>query len=199
MCHGSVCDEFSAAESLGLYPSYTFDILFYLIGFTRSRFPAELGETDRRYVDVNIYPVEQRAGDLGNIAFYLPRSAFALSGTGTEISAWTWIHRGDKHKLCWKSHTSFGAGNRNRSFFEGLADHLEYVSWKFREFIEKQYSMISKAQLAWSWICSASYKSRSACSVMRRSEGTDGYERIVFFEQADRRINSGRFKRLLEA
>ena len=69
------------------------------LGVDLSRFGPQLTEGHGGNVDVNVDPVHERPGDLGQIAGDLSRRALAGPKIAAEVSAWTGIHGRHEHEL----------------------------------------------------------------------------------------------------
>src|SRR4051812_35798455 len=75
--------------------------------------------------DMEIDPIEERAGDALAIPLDLSRAAAAFAFQIAEVSAGTWVHRCDEHELGWKSDAAGSTRHRNFPVFERLAHDFE--------------------------------------------------------------------------
>ena len=60
----------------------------------------------------------------------------------TIVAAGTWIHGGYEHEGSGVVYGVFGAGYGDDAVFDGLAEHLQHLPWKFRKLIEEKHSVV---------------------------------------------------------
>src|SRR5271166_713028 len=82
---------------------------------------AQLAVVHRGHVDVDINAVEQRAGDLRNIALDHHRRAVALARAVAEVAAGTWIHGRHQHEARRETERHGGARDGYRAVLKRLS------------------------------------------------------------------------------
>ena len=70
----------------------------------------------------------------------MPHISGVATGTG--------IHGSEQLKFRWELEPIIGATQRNLTRLQRLSQGIEYTGFEFREFIEKQYPPVGKADLA---------------------------------------------------
>ena len=95
----------------------------------------EFGIFYRWHFNLDVNPIQQRAGDARDIALDLVLCAFAVSARVAEETARAGVHGGDEHEIrgiregCGRSRDS------DVSIFQRLPHDLQHVSAEFREFV----------------------------------------------------------------
>ena len=87
---------------------------------------------------MNIDAVQERAGDLGNVALDHGRGAHALARLVVEEAAGAGIHGSGQHEARRKAERHGGSRDGHGVIFEGLAQNLEYVTGKLRQLVQEQ-------------------------------------------------------------
>src|SRR5256885_15988712 len=75
--------------------------------------------------NMEIDPIEERAGNSLAITMDLGGAAAAFAFQIAEVTARTWIHRGDEHELGRERDAAGGARHGDFAIFERLAHHFE--------------------------------------------------------------------------
>ena len=120
---------------------------------------------------VKIDAVEQRSAHFAQVALNDRASAAAFARRIREIAARARIHGGDQNEVGRERKRHVGAGEGDRRFFERLAQHLENVARKFRQFIQKQHAVVRQAYFAGTRRSrTTSDQSRVRYGVMRRAK-----------------------------
>src|SRR3981189_845980 len=123
-----------------------------------------------RHLDVDINPIEQRAGYLRDIPLDHGRSAVALASWIAKISAGAGIHRRGQHEPRRKRYGYGGTRDRHGTVLERLPHHLQHIPLKFRQFIEEQHAVVTQRHFPRSWHRAATNEPSITDSVMRRTE-----------------------------
>ena len=105
------------------------------------------------------------------------------------VTAWTRIHRGDKHEAGWVIQAVFGTRDGDMSIFQRLAKHFEHTSVELRQFIEEKQAVMCQTYFAGLWVSPSANHSYLRDGMMRASERTDSYQRIVFAQFPCYRMN----------
>lgn len=104
---------------------------------------------------VQVDAVEQGAGELAAVALDLVwRAATATAGIA-KVAARAGVHRRYQLETCRKAHPVAGAGDHDMAAFQRFAQDLEYLAVELRQFIEKQYALMRKGNLARLWAAAA--------------------------------------------
>src|SRR5207248_4379158 len=131
---------------------------------------------NRRHFNVEIDPIEQRAGDPLPITLDLARTTTAFAFQVAEITARTRIHRRHQHELAWESDAASCSRNGDASILQWLAHHLQSRAMKFRELVEKENAIVREADFTGVRNGAAAEQSDIANGMMRRTERTRRHE-----------------------
>jgi hypothetical protein len=108
----------------------------------------ELGEAEGRHLDVEVDAIEERTGNPAAIPFdEVRRAPTGVTGI-PEVTTRTGIHGGHESETRGESKARPRADDGYLAVFEGLAKRFESVPAKFRQFVEKEDSVVSQADLA---------------------------------------------------
>ena len=157
--HPAVDDGALASETVGLAGAGLLDFGQEVRGGGARRGFGKLGEGDGGDLDVEVDPVEQRAGDLAQILFDLRRRAATRPTRVGSISARTWIHRGDQDEFGRERCAPERAADRDVAFLERLAEDFEGLAVELGQLVEKQHALMGQA------------RSRRAAACCRRRPG----------------------------
>ena len=124
-----------------------------------------------RNLDVDVDAVEQRPGDLRDVALDHRRRAHALARLVVEIAARTRIHGGDEHEAGGKAERHGGARDGDRVVFQRLAHHLQHVARKLGQLVQKEDAVVGQADLAGAGDDAAADQAGVGDGVVRRAEG----------------------------
>ncbi len=141
-----------------------------------------------RNSDEEIDSIEDGSRELGTISFYLRFAADTLLFFVSEKSAWTRIEGTYEYKLCRIIIARIDSIDAYLAIFERLSEHLEEFPWELEEFIEKEYSLVSEANLARTTLASSAYYTHSTCRMVHFAKWPREYERMVFREESGDRI-----------
>ena len=119
-----VAGDPGAAEALVLERAGRVDPRADRRGALRRFAGIELFEFDGRDLDVQVQPVQQRAGDPGEVAGDRLRRAGAAPRGMPEIAAGARVHRRDEHGGARVADGPADAGDRHGAVFDRLAQHL---------------------------------------------------------------------------
>ena len=122
---------------------------------------------------MQVDPVGQWPGHPRSVAAHLLLAAGATPLGIAQITAGTGIHRRDQLELCRKVSLTGSAGNGDSTGFQGLPEHLQHPSVVLRQFVQKQYSVMSQRNLAGARLPAAANQRDPGCSVMRGAERPD--------------------------
>ena len=91
----------------------------------------------RRYLDLQIQSIQQRAGQPASIASDLSGATDTVFGAVAIIATGTGIHGGDKHKPRRKPQRAAGAGHGDMAILERLPQTVERGTAEFASLIQK--------------------------------------------------------------
>lgn len=100
------------------------------------------------HLDEQVDTIEKRAGELAAIAGDLVRRAAAFSVRVAVMAARTGIHRGNQLEFGREFRLAGGPGDVNAAGFERLAQGFEHFAIEFRQFVQKEDSLVSQADFA---------------------------------------------------
>ena len=98
-------------------------------------------------LEVDVDPVEQRAGDPGAVALDVQRRAAAGVGRVAEVAAGTGIHGRREHETCREREAHGRPAQRDDAVLQGLAQHLQHVAAEFGQLVEEQHPAVGQADL----------------------------------------------------
>src|ERR1700739_2969968 len=148
------------------------------------------------YMDID--SVEQRTGDLGDIALDHGRRAHALARFVVEISTGAGIHGGREHEARRKAERHGGAGDGDVVVFERLAHDFEHVARKLRQFVEEEKSVVGQGNFAGTRDDAATNEAGVGDGVMGRAERTLRDEPGGGMEDSSNGVDLGCLKRLFK-
>lgn len=156
----------------------------------------QLGGRERGNLDLDVDPVEERPGQLAQIARGDVGRAAAAAARVAAPAARARIHRGDQLARRRKIRLQRGARDRDAAGLERLAQRLEHVPVEFRQFVEEQHAQVCERDLARLRRIAAADERGRARRVMRRAKRAppplSGRE-----ARAARRQDRGRRQRLV--
>lgn len=132
---------------------------------------------------MDVYAVEQRAGDAVAIGLDLFGRATAFAFGVAIVAARARIHGGDDHALGGEGHGTGRAGDGDASVFERLAQYLQRAAFKLRQFVEEEDAVVGDADFAGGGIGAAAEQAGIGDGVMRRTKGARGDEGVFRVEQ----------------
>ena len=153
--------------------------LFYLRGALRRGAPLQLLIVQRRDLDDEVYPVEQRAGYARMIAAHIVRRAAAAPGRVPVPPALARVHRAHQHKPARERQRPRDARHRHHPVLKRLAQHLQRVAPELRQLVEKEHTVMRKADLPRARRCAAAGQPRGGHRVVRRAERPPGDDRVL--------------------
>src|SRR3954463_13994821 len=98
--------------------------------------------------DMEIDPIEERAGDALAIPLDLGRPAAAFAFQIAEVSAGTWIHRCDEHEFRRESDASGSTGHRNFPILKRLTHNFEGRAFELGQLVEKENAVMRQAHFS---------------------------------------------------
>ena len=140
-------------------------------GFGRTLFGNLLkrhGNDLHLYVDA----VEQRSRNTVHVFLYRSRRTETRPVGMVVITARARIHRSDQHKAGGIIDRETGTRNRDLAILQRLTHHFEHTPVELRQLIEKQYPIMSQADLSRLRISSPAYHRHIRNGMMRRAERT---------------------------
>ena len=146
---------------------------------------------------MKVDPVEQRSGDLFAVTPLLIRLAGAAELV-VSPAAGTRIHGRDQNEFGRKGTTAVGAGDGDAPGFQRLAQDLKHIALEFRQFIQKQHSVVCPADLARHRILAAADQPHVAGGMMRSDERAAVDQRLARLQQPEDAVNTAGFKCLLK-
>jgi hypothetical protein len=130
----------------------------------------EFGHRQRGHVDLDVDAIEQRPGQLAQIARRDVRCAAAASGRIAVPAARAGVHRGDQLTGGGKIGLLRSARDRDAAAFERLAQHFQHVPVEFGQLVEKQHAQMGQRDLARLRRIAAADQRGGARRVVRRAE-----------------------------
>ncbi|NIJ78574.1 hypothetical protein FHT08_003708 [Xanthomonas campestris] len=101
-----------------------------------------------RYFDMQIDPVQQRAGDAAAIAADAVAAAAATPAAIAGPSARAWVHGSNQLKACWEIQAARCARDRHQARLQGLAQHFQGLPLPLWELVQEQYAVVGQRDLA---------------------------------------------------
>src|SRR3989338_8974360 len=92
------------------------------------------------------------------------------------VAAGAWVHGGQEHNPGRVGGGARGTGDGYFSCLQGLAEGLQYVPIKFRQFIQEQHPVVGKADFSRLGESAPAYQACLADAVMWRAEGAWGHQ-----------------------
>src|SRR3972149_132462 len=137
---------------------------------------------------MHIYPVQQWTGYLTAIPLYLQWCAQTLLFSVHEMSAWTGVHRTDQHKPCGICNSGAGTTYCYAPILYGLSKHLQYITSVFREFIDKQDTIVCEAYLTRPWHITTTGHTHVRDRMVRRPERSSYKDMPVTIKPANQAV-----------
>ena len=128
---------------------------------------------------MDVYAVEQRAGNAVHIFCDGSGGARAAAGRMPVIAAGTRIHRCHKHERRRILHRVFGAGDSDNAVLDRLPEHFQHRPREFGKFIEEEDTVVCKRNLARHGIDAAADEGDGRHGMMRRAERASGHEHVA--------------------
>ena len=97
---------------------------------------------------MQIDAIEQRPAYFAQIALNDRAGAAAFARRIREIAARAGIHGPDQNEVGGEGKRPVGAGQRDRRFFERLAQHFKHVAREFGQLIQEQDAVMRQADFA---------------------------------------------------
>ena len=138
--------------------------------------------------DEEIDSIEDGSREFGTIAFNLRFAADTRFLFVSEKSAWTRIESTYEYKLCRIIIAGVDSIDAYLTIFERLSEHLEEFARELQELIEKEYSLVSEANLARTTLSSSTYYTHPTCRMVHFAKWPREYERMVFGEESGDRV-----------
>src|SRR5579885_70092 len=143
------------------------------------------------HVDVDIDAVEQRPGNFRDVALNHRRGTGALARRIVEEPARARVHRCGQHEAGGKRQRHGGTGDRHRSVFKWLAQHLQHVPRELGQLIEKEQAVVCQTHFARTRDSAAADQARVCYRVVRSTEWPHAYEARARFEQPGHAVDLG--------
>ena len=138
---------------------------------------AQFFVSDGRNFDVQIDAIEQRSAHFAQVALDDRAGAAAFARRIGEVSAGARIHGGDQNEVGGKGQRHVGARQRDRGFFQRLAQHLQNVARELGQLIQEQNAVVRQADFARTRRSGAAAdQSGVRDGVMRRAKGPAGQQ-----------------------
>ena len=150
---------------------------------------AEVGRGERRHLDVQVDPVEERPGDLPAVARHVARRARAGVPRVSAEAARARVHRADEEEAGREGARPGGARDGDDAVLERLAQRLERVAPELGQLVEEEDAEVGERELARARVGSAARERRRRRAVVR------GAERALREEPASRREGGPRRSR----
>ena len=157
-------------------------------------FGAAFGGRGQRHVDradgcdmdMQVDPVEQRAGQPRLIIAHAARIFVAVARRIARIAAAAGVHRRHELHPRRESHMSIGARDIDLAGFERLAQRIEHRALEFGQFIQEQDAQMRQTDLTGAHLQSAAGQRRHAGRVVRCAERTGAADPPCLQRSGDR-------------
>ena len=147
---------------------------------------------------MDVDAVEERAGDLGDVALDHGRGAHALARLVVEVAAGAGVHGGGEHEARGKAERHGGAGDGDGVVFERLAHDFEDVAGELGQFVEEEQAVVGEGDFAGTRDDAAADEAGVGDGVVRRAEGALGDEPGGGIEDAGDGVDLGGLERFFE-
>ena len=196
-----------------IYALAIFSLTMPVIGTTGATYKliAQIGA-----YDTWLYPVLISLGGFGfnslimygffsNVSFSYAEAVFVDGGGGAGahlvgtavVAAGAGIHAGEQHEVGGEGDGTAAARDGDAAVFQGLAQRLERICIKLRQFVQKQHPAMRQGNLARARPRTAAGQPRGGHRMVRRAERPLREKRLFRGEQARHGVNFGNFKRFL--
>ena len=108
------------------------------------------------------------------------------------------VHRGGQHEARRERERHGRAGDADRAVLERLAQNFENVAGKFREFVEKEQTVVGERDFAGARDDSAADQSGVGNGVVRRAVGARSDQAVALVEHSGDAVNLGGLERFFE-
>src|SRR5690606_14830603 len=129
-------------------------------------------QLDRRSLDVDVEPLEQRPGKARAVALARFGRAAAAAARMPEKATRARIEGRDDDGASGKPGARPRAGDAHAPVFERLAQRFDRGTTKLGKLVEEQHAVMREADLAGTWGLAATHERRLAHRMMGRAEGT---------------------------
>src|SRR5258708_11967930 len=126
----------------------------------------------RRDLELDVDAIGQRARNAPAIARYALGRAAAASAAVAAMSTGAGIHGRQELKACRILHLARRAGNGDSPGFDRLAQGFEHVTVEFRQFVQKQHSVMRERNLPGAGHFAPTHEGRSPGAVVACAEKT---------------------------
>ena len=156
----------------------------------------ELLERDAWHLDVDVDPVEQRAGEALLVAADDHRAARAGVFRVAPVAARARVLRADQHEIRREGQAALGAADGDRPVFERLPQHFQPVLPELRHLVQEEHAAVRQADLARPRPLPAADQAGVRDGVVRRAEGAVADQRDVAGQHAGDGVDAGDVQRL---
>src|SRR5499427_7539995 len=156
----------------------------------------EIGVGHGRHLEVEVDPVEERAGESGQVLLPLARRADAGIQRGAAAAAW--IGRADELEAGREGRTPSRSRDDDRTALERLAQGIDDPHGKLGQLVEEEDAEMGQAHLAGMRDAASPDEPSSRDRVMRRAEGALAHEPMPGREQAHHAPHGGHLDGLLQ-
>ena len=146
----------------------------------------------------DIDAVEHRTGNPADIGVHLRLRTAAAAGWMTVPAAAARIHCSNQHEAARECDCAACTRNRHKSVFQRLAQDVNGVARKLREFIQKQNAVMRKGDFARMRHSSAARYSSNRYCVVRGTKRTIAYKGVIFVKNTRNRVNFRGFNGFLK-
>src|SRR5499426_3877843 len=159
-------------------------------------FCREIGVGHGRHLEMEVDPVEERAGESGQVLLPLARRADAGIQRGAAAAAW--IGRADELEAGWEGRTPRRSRDDDRAVLERLAQGIEYPHGKLGQLVEEEDAEMGEAHLAGMRDAASPDEPGSRDRVMGRAERSLTDEPVPGREQAHHAPHGGHLDGFLQ-
>lgn len=151
--------------------------------------PRQLPKSHATDRDVEVDPIQQRAGHSRAVSSNHAWITAASIRTVAEEAARTGVHRGHQSDLSREPQGHSGTGDHDLTVFEGLPKRVQDVSAVLRELVQEKDTVVSEAYLSGPRDPAAAHQTRIRDGVVRGSEGSGPDEGLSRREHPGRRVD----------
>ena len=139
--------------------------------------------------------VQQRAGDPPPVLGDGAGGAGAFPGGVPQVAAFAGVHGRYQHEFAGVGGCPVYAAHGNGAVLQRLAQHLQRIAGKFRQFIQKQHAVVGKAHLAGAGERTAAHDGGGADTVVRAAERPRPDQPLAAAQQPGNRVDGAGLQR----
>ena len=151
----------------------------------------------RHGLHMQVDAVQQRAGDAAAVLLNGAGRAGTLPRGVTQVAALAGVHGGSQHELAGVAGGTVYPAHRDGAVLQGLTQHFQGVAGKFRQFVQKQHTVVGQAHLTGARGRPAARHGGGAYAVVRATEGPLFQKPAARRQQPGHRVDGAGLQRFL--